>query len=47
MSNSRDDWLIGGGDPEMCTIEALRDLTFPPPAGGGQSKLSFQMTFGR
>ena len=47
MSNSRDDWLIGGGDPEMCTIEALRDLKFPPPAGGGQSKLSFQMTFGR
>ncbi len=38
---------LGGGDPEMCMIEALRDLKFAPPAGGGQSKLSFQMTFGR
>lgn len=38
---------LGGGDPEMCMIEALRDLKFTPPAGGGQSKLSFQMTFGR
>jgi hypothetical protein len=38
---------LGGGDPEMCMIEALRDLKFAPPAGGGQSKLSFQMAFGR
>ena len=38
---------LGGGDPEMCMIEALRDLKFAPPAGGGESKLSFQMTFGR
>jgi hypothetical protein len=38
---------LGGGDPEMCMIEALRDLKFPPPAGGGESKLSFQMAFGR
>ena len=38
---------LGGGDPEMCMIEALRDLKFAPPADGGQSKLSFQMTFGR
>jgi hypothetical protein len=37
---------LGGGDPEMCMIEALRDLKFPPPAGGGESKLSFQMAFG-
>jgi hypothetical protein len=38
---------LGGGDPEMCMIEALRDLKFPPPAGGGESRLSFQMAFGR
>lgn len=38
---------LGGGDPEMCMIEALRDLKFAPPAGGGESKLSFQMAFGR
>jgi hypothetical protein len=37
---------LGGGDPEMCMIEALRDLKFAPPAGGGESKLSFQMAFG-
>jgi hypothetical protein len=28
-------------------IEALRDLKFAPPIGGGESKLSFQMAFGR
>jgi hypothetical protein len=38
---------LGGGDPEMCMIEALRDLKFAPPPGGGESKLSFQMAFGR
>jgi hypothetical protein len=37
---------LGGGDSEMCMIEALRDLKFAPPAGGGESKLSFQMAFG-
>jgi hypothetical protein len=37
---------LGGGDPEMCMIEALRDLKFAPPAGGGESTLSFQMAFG-
>ncbi len=37
---------LGSGDPEMCMIEALRDLKFAPPAGGGESKLSFQMAFG-
>jgi hypothetical protein len=37
---------LGGGDPEMCMIEALRDLKFAPAAGGGESKLSFQMAFG-
>lgn len=38
---------LGSGDSDMCMIEVLRDLKFTPPAGGGQSKLSFQMTFGR
>ena len=38
---------LGGGDPERCMVEALRDLQFPPSATGGESTLSFPMTFGR
>jgi hypothetical protein len=38
---------LGGGDPELCMVETLRDLKFPPSATGGQSTLSFPMTFGR
>jgi hypothetical protein len=38
---------LGGGDPELCMVEALRDLKFPPSATGGESTLSFSMTFGR
>jgi outer membrane biosynthesis protein TonB len=38
---------LGGGDPELCMVEALRDLKFPPAPGGGESTLTFPMTFGR
>jgi hypothetical protein len=38
---------LGSGDPELCMVEALRDLKFPPSATGGESTLSFPMTFGR
>lgn len=38
---------LGGGDPELCMVEALRDLKFPPSASGAQSTLTFPMTFGR
>jgi len=38
---------LGGGDPELCMVEALRDLTFPPSPTGGESVLTFPMTFGR
>jgi hypothetical protein len=38
---------LGGGDPEMCMVKALRDLKFPHAATGGESTLSFPMTFGR
>jgi hypothetical protein len=38
---------LGGGDPEMCMVEALRDLKFPPSATGGESVLTFPMAFGR
>jgi hypothetical protein len=38
---------LGGGDPELCMVEALRDLTFPPSSTGGESTLTFPMTFGR
>jgi hypothetical protein len=37
---------LGGGDPELCMVEELRDLKFPPSATGGESTLSFPMTFG-
>ena len=36
---------LGGGDPEMCMVQAARDLRFP--AGSGDSTVSFQMTFGK
>ena len=36
---------LGGGDPEMCMVEAARDFRFP--AGSGDSTVSFQMSFGR
>jgi|SRR5262252_4458531 len=36
---------LGGGDPEMCMVRAMRDLKFP--AGAGESTVSFQMSFGR
>ena len=38
---------LGGGEPERCMVEALRELQFPPSATGGESTLSFPMTFGR
>ena len=38
---------LGGGDPELCMVEALRDLKFPPSSTGGESTLTFSMTFGR
>jgi hypothetical protein len=37
---------LGGGDPEMCMVEALRNLKFPPSAGGAESTLTFPMSFG-
>ncbi|HVY40540.1 MAG TPA: AgmX/PglI C-terminal domain-containing protein [Polyangia bacterium] len=36
---------LGGGDPELCMVEALRDLKFPPSASGGDSTLTFPMAF--
>jgi hypothetical protein len=36
---------LGGGDPEMCMVQAARDFRFP--AGTGDSTVSFQMSFGR
>jgi hypothetical protein len=38
---------LGGGDVEKCMAEALRELQFPPSSTGGESTLSFPMTFGR
>ncbi len=38
---------LGGGDPELCMVEALRDLKFPPSPTGGESTLTFPMVFGR
>jgi hypothetical protein len=38
---------LGNGDPELCMVEALRDLKFPPSATGGESTLTFPMVFGR
>jgi hypothetical protein len=38
---------LGGGEAEKCMVEALRDLQFPPSPTGGESTLSFPMTFGR
>jgi hypothetical protein len=38
---------LGGGDPELCMVEALRDLKFPPSSTGGESTLTFSMAFGR
>lgn len=37
---------LGGGDPELCMVEALRDLKFPASPSGGESTLTFPMTFG-
>ncbi len=36
---------LGGGDPELCMVEALRDLKFPPSPSGADSTLTFPMTF--
>jgi len=36
---------LGGGDPELCMVEALRDLKFPPSPSGGESMLTFPMAF--
>ena len=36
---------LGDSDPEMCMIRATRDLKFPPASG--ESKVDFQMAFGR
>lgn len=38
---------LGSGDPELCMVEALRDLKFPPSSTGGESTLTFPMVFGR
>ena len=38
---------LGGGDPELCMVEALRNLKFPPSATGAESTLTFPMSFGR
>lgn len=38
---------LGGGDPELCMVEALRDLKFPASPSGGDSTLTFPLTFGR
>ncbi|HXJ20194.1 MAG TPA: AgmX/PglI C-terminal domain-containing protein [Polyangia bacterium] len=38
---------LGGGDPELCMVEALRNLKFPPAASGAESTLTFPMSFGR
>lgn len=38
---------LGGGGLETCLVKALRDLKFPHAATGGESTLSFPMTFGR
>jgi hypothetical protein len=37
--------LPGGSDVETCMVRALRDLRFP--RAGGESSVSFQMSFGR
>ncbi|HEY7374914.1 MAG TPA: AgmX/PglI C-terminal domain-containing protein [Polyangia bacterium] len=37
--------LPGGSDVETCMVHVLRDLRFP--RGGGESTISFQMSFGR
>src|SRR4051812_39842338 len=37
--------LPGGSSVETCMVHVLRDLRFP--RAGGESSLSFQMTFGR
>jgi hypothetical protein len=37
--------LPGGSEVETCMVHALRDLRFP--RGSGESKVSFQMSFGR
>src|SRR5450755_468411 len=34
---------LGGGDPELCMVEALRDLKFPPSSTGAESTLTFPM----
>jgi hypothetical protein len=37
--------LPGGSDVETCMVRTLRDLRFP--RAGGESSISFQMSFGR
>ncbi|HVT07541.1 MAG TPA: AgmX/PglI C-terminal domain-containing protein, partial [Polyangia bacterium] len=36
---------LGSGDPELCMVEALRDLKFPPSPSGGESTLTFPVLF--
>jgi hypothetical protein len=37
---------LGGGDAEMCMLQTVRDMRFPPVPSGGESTVSFQMGFG-
>jgi hypothetical protein len=37
---------LGGGDAEMCMVQTVRDMRFPPDPSGGESTVSFQMGFG-
>jgi outer membrane biosynthesis protein TonB len=38
---------LPSGDPELCMVEALRDLKFPAAPSGGESTLTFPIAFGR
>jgi hypothetical protein len=38
---------LGGGDPELCMVEKLRDLKFPASPGGAASTVTFPVTFGK
>jgi hypothetical protein len=37
---------LGGGDPEMCMVNVLRDIRFPTAGGRAESTVAFQMAFG-
>jgi hypothetical protein len=38
---------LGSGDPELCMVEALRDVKFPPSPSGAETTLTFPASFGR